>query len=176
MAVPLFLPAYFTIGWDVLWRAVVNICHGLVFDENFLMALATVGAFCTGFFGDGEYPEAVFVMLFYQVGELFQSYAVGKSRMSIASLMDIRPDYANIERDGALEQVDPEDVAVGDIIIVKPGERVPLDGIVREGSSALNTAALTGESLPREVEAGDAVTSGCVNVSGLLRVEVTKLF
>lgn len=172
----LFLPAYFTIGWDVLWRAVVNICHGQVFDENFLMALATVGAFCTGFFGDGEYPEAVFVMLFYQVGELFQSYAVGKSRKSIASLMDIRPDYANIERDGVLEQVDPEDVAVGDIIIVKPGERVPLDGIVREGSSALNTAALTGESLPREVEAGDAVTSGCVNVSGLLRVEVTKLF
>ncbi len=172
----LFLPAYFTIGWDVLWRAVVNICHGQVFDENFLMALATVGAFCTGFFGDGEYPEAVFVMLFYQVGELFQSYAVGKSRKSIASLMDIRPDYANIERDGALEQVDPEDVAVGDIIIVKPGERVPLDGIVREGSSALNTAALTGESLPREVEAGDAVTSGCVNVSGLLRVEVTKPF
>ena len=172
----LFLSAYFTIGWDVLWRAVVNICHGQVFDENFLMALATVGAFCTGFFGDGEYPEAVFVMLFYQVGELFQSYAVGKSRKSIASLMDIRPDYANIERDGALEQVDPEDVAVGDIIIVKPGERVPLDGIVREGSSALNTAALTGESLPREVEAGDAVTSGCVNVSGLLRVEVTKPF
>ncbi len=172
----LFLPAYFTIGWDVLWRAVVNICHGQVFDENFLMALATVGAFCTGFFGDGEYPEAVFVMLFYQVGELFQSYAVGKSRKSIASLMDIRPDYANIERGGALEQVDPEDVAVGDIIIVKPGERVPLDGIVREGSSALNTAALTGESLPREVEAGDAVTSGCVNVSGLLRVEVTKPF
>ena len=172
----LFLSAYFTIGWDVLWRAVVNICHGQVFDENFLMALATVGAFCTGFFGDGEYPEAVFVMLFYQVGELFQSYAVGKSRKSIASLMDIRPDYANIELDGALEQVDPEDVAVGDIIIVKPGERVPLDGIVREGSSALNTAALTGESLPREVEAGDAVTSGCVNVSGLLRVEVTKPF
>lgn len=172
----LFLPAYFTIGWDVLWKAVVNISHGQVFDENFLMALATVGAFCTGFFGDGEYPEAVFVMLFYQVGELFQSYAVGKSRRSIASLMDIRPDYANIERDGVLEQVDPEDIAVGDIIVIKPGERAPLDGIVREGSSALDTAALTGESLPREVGVGDAVTSGCVNMSGLLRVEVTKPF
>ncbi len=172
----LFLPAYFTIGWDVLWKAVVNISHGQVFDENFLMALATVGAFCTGFFGDGEYPEAVFVMLFYQVGELFQSYAVGKSRRSIASLMDIRPNYANIERDGVLEQVDPEDIAVGDIIVIKPGERAPLDGIVREGSSALDTAALTGESLPREVGVGDAVTSGCVNMSGLLRVEVTKPF
>ncbi len=117
----LFFPAYFTIGWDVLWKAARNIAHGQVFDENFLMALATVGAFCTGFFGEGEYPEAVFVMLFYQVGELFQSYAVGKSRKSIASLMDIRPDYANVERDGQLVQVDPEQVAIGDVITVKAG-------------------------------------------------------
>ena len=149
----LFFPAYFTIGWDVLWKAARNIAHGQVFDENFLMALATVGAFCTGFFGEGEYPEAVFVMLFYQVGELFQSYAVGKSRKSIASLMDIRPDYANVECDGQLVQVDPEQVAIGDVITVKAGEKVPLDGVVLEGSSSLNTAALTGESLPREVGA-----------------------
>ncbi len=172
----LFFPAYFTIGWDVLWRAVVNICHGQVFDENFLMALATVGAFSTGFFGEGEYPEAVFVMLFYQVGELFQSYAVGKSRKSIAALMDIRPDYANIERGGGLVQVDPEEVAVGDEIVVKPGERVPLDGLVLEGSSSLDTAALTGEPLPRSVAPGDSVVSGCVNQSGLLRVRVAKPF
>ena len=136
----LFFPAYFTIGWDVLWKAARNIAHGQVFDENFLMALATVGAFCTGFFGEGEYPEAVFVMLFYQVGELFQSYAVGKSRKSIASLMDIRPDYANVEREGQLVQVDPEQVAIGDVITVKAGEKVPLDGVVLEGSSSLNTA------------------------------------
>ena len=172
----LFLPAYFVIGWDVLWKAARNIAHGQVFDENFLMALATVGAFCTGFFGQGEYPEAVFVMLFYQVGELFQSYAVGKSRKSIASLMDIRPDYANVERDGQLVQVDPEQVAIGDVITVKAGEKVPLDGVVLEGSSSLNTAALTGESLPREVGPGDGVVSGCVNQSGLLRVQVTKAF
>ena len=172
----LFFPAYFTIGWDVLWKAARNIAHGQVFDENFLMALATVGAFCTGFFGEGEYPEAVFVMLFYQVGELFQSYAVGKSRKSIASLMDIRPDYANVERDGQLVQVDPEQVAIGDVITVKAGEKVPLDGVVLEGSSSLNTAALTGESLPREVGPGDSVISGCVNQSGLLRVQVTKAF
>lgn len=172
----LFLPAYFVIGWDVLWRAVRNIAHGQVFDENFLMALATVGAFCTGFFGQGEYPEAVFVMLFYQVGELFQSYAVGKSRKSIASLMDIRPDYANVERDGKLLQVDPEEVAVGDTITVKAGEKIPLDGLVLEGSSLVNTAALTGESVPRQVRPGDSVISGCVNQNGLLRVQVTKAF
>lgn len=172
----LFLPAYFVIGWDVLWRAVKNIAHGQVFDENFLMALATVGAFCTGFFGEGEYPEAVFVMLFYQVGELFQSYAVGRSRRSISSLMDIRPDYANIEREGKLVQADPEEVAVGDTIVVKAGEKIPLDGVVLEGSSAVNTSALTGESLPRQVEPGDDVISGCINQSGLLRVRVTKLF
>ena len=167
----LFLIPYGVIGWDVLWRAVRNIAHGQVFDENFLMSLATVGAFFTG-----EYPEAVFVMLFYQVGELFQSYAVGKSRKSISSLMDIRPDYANVERDGALEQVDPEDVEVGGVIVVKPGERIPLDGVVLEGSSTVNTSALTGESLPRQVQADDDVISGCVNLTGLLRVRVTKPF
>lgn len=172
----LFLPAYFVIGWDVLWKAVKNIARGQVFDENFLMALATVGAFCTGFFGEGEYPEAVFVMLFYQVGELFQGYAVGKSRKSISDLMDIRPDYANMEQDGQLIQVDPEEVAIGSAIVIKPGERIPLDGVVLEGSSAVNTAALTGESLPRQVEPGDDVISGCINQSGLLRVQVTKTF
>ena len=166
-----FLIPYLLIGWDILWKAGRNIAHGQVFDENFLMALATVGALVIG-----EYPEAVFVMLFYQVGELFQSFAVGKSRRSISSLMDIRPDYANLERDGALEEVDPEDVAVGDVIVVKPGERVPLDGVVLEGSSTLNTAALTGESLPREVSPGGDVVSGCINISGVLRVQVTKAF
>ena len=171
-----FLIPYAVIAWDVLWRAVRNIAHGQVFDENFLMALATVGAFCTGFFGQGEYPEAVFVMLFYQVGELFQSYAVDQSRKSITSLMDIRPDYANIEVDGQLRQVDPEDVAVGDTIVIKAGERIPLDGVVLEGTSNVDTAALTGESLPREAQPGDDVISGCVNLSGLLRVRVTKAF
>ena len=166
-----FLVPYGVIGWDVLWRAVRNIAHGQVFDENFLMALATVGAFFTG-----EFPEAVFVMLFYQVGELFQSCAVDKSRKSIAQLMDIRPDYANVERDGQLVQADPEDVAVGDVIVIKPGERVPLDGVVLEGASTLNTSALTGESLPREADAGSDVISGCVNLTGLLRVQVTKAF
>ncbi len=167
-----FLVPYGVIGWDVLWRAVRNIAHGQVFDENFLMALATVGALAIG-----EYPEAVFVMLFYQVGELFQSYAVDQSRKSITALMDIRPDYANIEGpDGQLEQVDPEDVAVGDTIVIKAGERIPLDGVVLEGSSTVDTAALTGESLPRRVESGDDVISGCVNLSGLLKVQVTKAF
>ena len=170
----LFLPAYGMVGWDVLWRAAKNICHGQVFDENFLMALATVGAFCTGFFGEGEYPEAVFVMLFYQVGELFQGVAVGKSRRSISSLMDLRPDFANVEQEGQLVQVDPEDVAVGSVIVVKPGEKVPLDGVVVEGSTTLNTAALTGESLPRSIQAGDSAASGCVNLSGLIRVQVDR--
>ena len=165
-----YLAPYAVIGWDVLYKAVRNIRNGQVFDENFLMALATVGAF-----GTGEYAEAVFVMLFYQVGELFQDYAVGKSRQSIASLMDIRPDTANLEgENGELEEVDPEDVAVGAVIVVKPGERVPLDGLVLEGSSALDTAALTGESVPRDVAPGDAVISGCVNQSGLLRIKVTR--
>ena len=166
-----FLIPYAVIAWDVLWRAVRNIAHGQVFDENFLMSLATVGALATG-----EYPEAVFVMLFYQVGELFQSYAVDQSRKSITSLMDIRPDYANIEVDGQLRQVDPEDVAVGDTIVIKAGERIPLDGVVLEGTSNVDTAALTGESLPREAQPGDDVISGCVNLSGLLRVRVTTAF
>ncbi len=167
----LYLPAYGVIGWDVVWRAVRNLAHGQLFDENFLMTLATVGAFCTG-----EYPESVTVMLFYQVGELFQSYAVGRSRKSIASLMDIRPDYANLERDGSIEQVDPEEVAIGDCIVVKPGERIPLDGVVLEGRSLLDTAALTGESVPRQVVPGDDVISGCINQNGVLRVQVTKAY
>lgn len=166
-----FLVPYGVIGWDVLWKAVRNIAHGQVFDENFLMAIATVGAFCVQ-----EYPEAVAVMLFYQVGELFQSYAVGKSRRSIASLMDIRPDYANIEQDGVLQKVDPDEISVGDTIVVKAGEKIPLDGVVLEGASSVDTAALTGESLPRTVRPGDDVISGCVNQSGLLRVRVTKPF
>lgn len=164
-----FLIPYALVGWDVLWHAVRNILHGQVFDENFLMALATVGAFCIG-----EYPEGVLVMLLYQIGELFQDFAVDRSRRSIASLMDIRPDWANVERDGALVQVDPEEVSVGDIIVVKAGERIPLDGVVTDGTSALDTAALTGESLPRIVAPGDAVISGCVNQSGLLHVKVTS--
>ena len=166
-----YLTVYAIIGWDIVWKAVRNIAHGQVFDENFLMALATIGAFCLQ-----EFPEAVEVMLFYQVGELFQSYAVGRSRQSIAALMDIRPDYANIERDGKLEQVDPDDVAVGDTIVIKAGERIPLDGVVLDGNSTVNTAALTGESLPRDVGTGSDVISGCVNQSGLLRVRVTKEF
>ena len=167
----LYLLPYGVIGWDVIFRAIRNIANGQIFDENFLMALATIGAFATT-----EYAEAVFVMLFYQTGELFQDYAVGKSRQSIAALMDIRPDTANLERDdGSLEEVDPEDIEVGAVIVVKPGERIPLDGVVLEGSSSLDTAALTGESVPRDVGPGDAVISGCVNQSGLLRVSVTRI-
>ena len=163
------LVPYLIIGYDVLRKAVLGIVNGQVFDENFLMALATIGAFATG-----DYAEAVFVMLFYQTGELFQDYAVGKSRSSIAALMDIRPDTANLETENGLKEVDPEDVAVGSVIVVKPGERVPLDGTVLEGSSTLDTAALTGESLPRNIHAGDDIISGCVNLTGLLRVTVTK--
>lgn len=166
-----YLTAYFLIGWDVLWRAVRGIVSGQVFDESFLMGLATVGAFAIG-----EFPEGVAVMLFYQVGELFQSYAVGRSRKSIAALMDIRPDSANIERDGQLEEVDPEDVQVDDVIVIRAGERVPLDGVIIEGTSSLDTSALTGESLPRTAAVGDEVISGCINQSGLLRVRVTKPF
>lgn len=168
---PLFLIPYLVIGWDVLWKAVRNIKNGQVFDENFLMSVATIGALVIG-----EYAEGVAVMLFYQVGELFQSVAVHRSRQSISDLMDIRPDYANVERDGQLVQVDPEEVQVDDIIVIKAGERVPLDGTVLEGASALDTAALTGESLPRDVEAGDEVISGCVNLTGLLHVKVSKPF
>ncbi|BFK87821.1 heavy metal translocating P-type ATPase [Pseudoflavonifractor gallinarum] len=167
----LFLIPYGVIGWDVLWRAVRNLTRGQIFDEHFLMSLATVGALAIG-----EYPEAVFVLLFYQVGELFQSCAVGRSRRSIATLMDIRPDVARVERNGALEEVDPEEVSSGDILVIKPGERVPLDGVILEGSSALDTAALTGESLPRSVSPGADVISGCINLTGLLRVQVTKPF
>ncbi len=164
-----FLIPYGLIGWDILWKAVRNISRGQVFDENFLMSLATVGAFFIG-----EYPEAVAVMLFYQVGELFQSYAVGRSRRSIAALMDIRPDWANLEQDGQVNQVDPEEVAVGQTIVIRSGERIPLDGVILSGNSSLDTAALTGESVPREVAPGDAVISGCVNGGGLLRVQVTR--
>ena len=166
-----FVAAYFIIGGDVLLRAVKNITHGKVFDENFLMCLATIGAFCLQ-----EFTEAVAVMLFYQVGEWFQSYAVGKSRKSIAGLMDIRPDHANIEQDGQIKEVSPESVKVDDIIVIKAGERVPLDGVILEGNSHLDTAALTGESLPREVAPGDEIISGCINGSGLLRVRVTKVY
>ncbi len=165
----LFLLPYIVIGGGTLKRAAVNIVHGQVFDENFLMSIATLGALWIG-----EYPEAVFVMLFYQVGELFESIAAGKSRKSIAGLMDIRPDYANVERDGAIAEVDPSDVQIGETIVIKPGERVPLDGVVVEGASSLNTTALTGESLPRSVETGETVISGCVNMNGLLRVHVTR--
>ena len=167
----LFLLPYAVIGWDVLWKAVRNISHGQVFDENFLMSVATLGALFLQ-----DYAEAVAVMLFYQVGELFQSYAVGRSRKSIAQLMDIRPDYANVERDGGLTQVDPEEVAVGDVIVVKPGEKIPLDGVVLEGTSTLDTAALTGESLPRQAAPGQEVISGCINLSGLIKIKVTKPF
>ena len=167
----LYLIPYAIIGWDVLWRAVRNIAHGQVFDENFLMALATVGAFLVQ-----EEKEAVAVMLFYQIGELFQSYAVGRSRQSIASLMDIRPDYANVEQDGKLVSVDPDEVEIGQTIVVKAGEKIPIDGVVIEGSSSLDTAALTGESVPRDVCPGSEVISGCINLSGLLRVRTTKAF
>ncbi len=174
----LFLVPYAIAGYDVLWKAVRNIGHGQIFDENFLMSIATVGAFAMVFFPDTDphMAEGAAVMLFYQVGELFQSYAVGKSRQSISSMMDIAPDYANIEVDGALQQVDPEEVAVGDVIVVKPGERVPIDGTVIEGASQLDTAALTGESVPRYVEVGDEVVSGCINMTGALRVRTTKPF
>ena len=173
-----FAVPYLVAGYDVLWRAARNIGHGQVFDENFLMAVATLGAFALVLFPEAEqhFSEGAAVMLFYQVGELFQSYAVGKSRKSIAAMMDIAPDYANIERDGELAQVDPGEVQVGDIIVVKPGERVPIDGAVVEGASQLDTAALTGESVPRHVEPGNQIISGCINMTGLLRVRTTKPF
>lgn len=166
-----YLIPYLIIGYDILKKAFLGIIHGEVFDENFLMAIATVGAMVLG-----EYKEASAVMLFYQIGELFQSYAVGKSRKNITALMDIRPDYANIEKDGKLEQVDPDDVQIGTVIVVQPGEKVPIDGKVVEGSSSLNTSALTGESVPREVHVGDEIISGCVNLNGLIKIETTKEF
>lgn len=175
MSVPLqfavYAAVYLVIGYDIVWKAFRNISHGQVFDENFLMMIATFGAF-----GVQEYSEAVAVMLFYQVGELFQSYAVGKSRQSIADMMDICPEYANVEQDGRLIQVDPDDVEIGSIIVIKPGERIPLDGIVTEGESLIDTAALTGESVPRRASVGDEMISGCVNGSGTLKVRVTKEF
>ena len=167
----LFMIPYLIVGWDIIYRAVRNISHGQVFDENFLMCIATFGAL-----GVKEYSEAVAVMLFYQIGELFQSYAVNRSRQSISAMMDICPEYANIEEDGQLKQVDPDDVEVGDIIVIKPGEKIPLDGKVVFGESMVDTSALTGESVPRRVKEGDDLVSGCVNGNGLLRAEVTKEF
>ena len=173
----LYLVSYVTIGYDILKKAWHGIISGRVFDENFLMAVATVGAIALAIYEkSGDYAEAVAVMLFYQIGELFQSYAVGKSRRNITALMDIRPDYANVEADGKLEQVDPDEVAVGTVIVVQPGEKVPIDGVVTEGTSALNTAALTGESLPRDVAVGDEIISGCINMTGVLKVRTTKAF
>ena len=166
-----FLVCYAVVGWDIVWKAITNILHGQVFDENFLMTIATIGALILG-----EHSEGVAVMLFYQVGEWFQSYAVSKSRKSIASLMDIRPDYANVEQDGKLVQVDPDEVQIGSVIVVKPGERIPLDGTIIKGSSALDTSALTGESMPREVEPGMEVISGCINQTGILTIQTTKEF
>ena len=173
----LYLAAYFVIGFDILKKAAKGIGNGRVFDENFLMAVATIGAFALAIYEkSGDYNEAIAVMLFYQIGELFQSYAVGKSRKNISALMDIRPDYANIEVDGKLEKVDPDEVAVGSVIVVQPGEKVPLDGVIIDGASTLNTSALTGESLPRDAKTGDEIISGCINMSGVLKVRTTKEF
>ena len=166
-----FLVCYVVVGWDIVWKAITNILHGQVFDENFLMTIATIGALILG-----EHSEGVAVMLFYQIGELFQSYAVGKSRRNISELRDIRPDYANIEVDGKLEQVDPDEVEVGTIIVVQPGEKIPIDGVIEEGNTTLNTSALTGESVPRDAREGDEVISGCINMSGLIKVKTTKEF
>ena len=173
----LYLAAYLVIGFDILKKAAKGIGNGRVFDENFLMAVATIGAFALAIYEkSGDYNEAIAVMLFYQIGELFQSYAVGKSRKNISALMDIRPDYANIEVDGKLEKVDPDEVAVGSVIVVQPGEKVPLDGVIIDGASTLNTSALTGESLPRDTKTGDEIISGCINMTGVLKVRTTKEF
>lgn len=165
----IFMIPYLTVGFPVLKKAVVNIIHGQIFDENFLMCIATIGALIIG-----EYPEAVFVMLFYQVGDLFESVAVGKSRDSISALVDICPEYVNIERDGKIEELDPEEAQIGDIMVIRPGEKVPLDGVITEGESSLNTTALTGESIPLDVKKGDSIISGCINLNGLIKAEVTK--
>ena len=173
----LYLVAYLVIGYDILKKAWKGILNRQVFDENFLMAVATIGAFALAIYErSGDYVEAIAVMLFYQIGELFQSYAVGKSRRNISALMDIRPDYANIERDGQLEKVDPDEVEIGSVIVVQPGEKVPLDGVILSGASSLNTSALTGESLPRDAKEGDEVISGCINMTGVLRIQTTKEF
>ena len=172
-----YLAIYLEIGYDILKKAFKGIKNGQVFDENFLMAIATVGAFGLAVYEkSGDYNEAIAVMLFYQIGELFQSYAVGKSRRNISELMDIRPDYANIEKDGKLEQVDPDEVEIGSVIVVQPGEKVPIDGVIIEGSTTLNTSALTGESLPRNAKPGDEIISGCINMTGVLRIRTTKEF
>ena len=165
----IFMIPYLTVGFPVLKKAVINISHGQIFDENFLMCIATIGALIIG-----EYPEAVFVMLFYQVGDLFESVAVGKSRDSISALVDICPEYVNIERDGKIEELDPEEAQIGDIMVIRPGEKVPLDGVITEGESSLNTTALTGESIPLDVKKGDSIISGCINLNGLIKAEVTK--
>jgi len=171
-----YLIDYFIIGFDILKKAVRGILNKQVFDENFLMAVATVGAMALAIYENGEYLEAIAVMLFYQIGEWFQGYAVGKSRRNISSLMDIRPDYANIEKNGKLEQVDPDEVGIGSVIVVQPGEKVPIDGVIVEGNSSLNTSALTGESLPRDAKAGDEVISGCISMTGVLKIQTTKEF
>ena len=172
----LYLLNYGIIGHDILKKAFQGIRNRRIFDENFLMAVATVGALILAVSSDGDYFEAIAVMLFYQVGEWFQSYAVGKSRRNISELMDIRPDYANIEVDGKLEQTDPDEVQIGSVIVVQPGEKVPIDGIILEGSSSLNTSALTGESVPREAKVGDEIISGCINMTGVLKIKTTKEF
>ena len=172
----LYMIPYLIIGYDILIKAAKGIKNRQVFDENFLMAVATIGAIAVALWSEGDYVEGIAVMLFYQIGELFQSYAVGKSRRNISELMDIRPDYANIERDGKLEKVDPDEVEIGSVIVVQPGEKVPIDGVVLEGETSLNTSALTGESLPREVKAGDEVISGCINMTGVLKIQTTKEF
>ena len=177
--IPLFLlwlVPYGIIGYDILKKAWKGILNRQVFDENFLMAVATLGALAIGLLKTGDYDEAVAVMLFYQIGELFQSYAVGKSRRNISELMDIRPDYANIEQGGELVRVDPDEVEIGSVIVVNPGEKIPIDGVVEAGESSLNTSALTGESVPRDVKLGDEVVSGCINMSGVLRIRTTKIF
>lgn len=171
IVLPIFAAAYLVVGWDILWKAIRNISHGQIFDENFLMAIASLGAFAMQ-----EFDESVAVMLLYQIGELFQSYAVNKSRNAISSLVELRPDVATVERNGELLEVDPDEVAVSETIVVKTGERIPLDGIILEGTSTLDTAALTGESLPRSVTVGDEALSGCINQSGLLKIRVTKPF
>lgn len=172
----LYFINYLIIGYDILKKAFKGIKNRQIFDENFLMAVATIGAMAIAIYENGDYVEAIAVMLFYQIGEWFQSYAVGKSRRNISDLMDIRPDYANIEADGELKRVDPDEISVGSVIVVQPGEKVPIDGIVIDGSSNLNTSALTGESLPRKAEPGDEIISGCINLSGVIKIETTKEF
>ena len=172
----LYLIPYLIIGYDILKKAFQGILNRQVFDENFLMAVATLGAIAIGFSESGDYTEAVAVMLFYQIGELFQSYAVGKSRKNISALMDIRPDYANVEKGGQLVQVDPDEVEIGTVIVVQPGEKIPIDGTIVEGSASLNTSALTGESLPRDVKEGDEVISGCIDMTGVLKIRTEKEF